>query len=439
MAPTMGSPLSLNMISATEVVHGIQAQAFTCEDIAQACLERIRRRESVVKAWSFIDANTVLNEARALDAKSKPGPLHGVPIGVKDIIETVDMPTQMGSPIYKGYQSRKDASCVAILRAAGALILGKTVTCEFAGVTAGPTTNPHDSTRTPGGSSSGSAAAVADYMVAVALATQTGGSIQRPSSYCGVVGYKPSYGLINTEGVKSAAQTLDTLGLMARSVEDIELTARALTNAARVKWLNPQTRVRIGVCRTYNWTDAEDATQRAIEEASHRLAKAGFAVLSRDLAPPFKDLLRTREIINDFERAHVLAHEWNTHPEQISVGLAKSIANGRSITQDRYCEALQSVERYRRMLGDVFADVDVLLTPAANGEAPPGLQYTGDHRFQSIWTQLRTPTITLPTYAGPNGMPVSIQLVGPEFTDTQLLAVAELIFKTLGRGPTVQV
>ncbi|MDF2120300.1 amidase [Roseiarcaceae bacterium H3SJ34-1] len=429
----------MNTLSATEIAAQTTSGALRCEDVARACLDRIHMREPTVKAWSFLDAGMVLKEAKALDQQPVRGPLHGVPVGVKDVIETCDMPTQMGSPIYRGYQSLSDASCVALLRAAGALIFGKTVTCEFAGVTAGETTNPHDPARTPGGSSSGSGAAVADFMVPLAFGTQTGGSVQRPSSYCGIVGYKPTFGLINPQGVKPAAESLDTVGLMARTVEDVELSARVLTNSDPVTWLTKGAAVRIGLCRTYAWDSAEDATRHAVEDAARRLSAAGFAVRDVDLPEACNDLPVTREIINDFERARGMAYEWLAHCDAISEGLAKSIRNGLAMPRERYIDALQRVEGCRRLLGKTFADVDVLLTPTVQGEAPRGLSYTGDHRFQSIWTQLRTPAITLPTHAGPNGMPVGIQLVAMPYADDKLLAVARLIFDTLGRGPVIEV
>ena len=427
----------LNTLSAVEIASRTTSGAVTCEEVARACLARIDAREPIVKAWSFLDRDAVLRQAKALDRGPDSGPLHGVPVGVKDVIETHDMPTEMGSPIYRGYWTMSDASCVAMLRAAGALILGKTVTCEFAGVTAGPTTNPHDPSRTPGGSSSGSGAAVADFMVPLALGTQTGGSVQRPSSFCGIVGYKPTFGLINPQGVKPAAESLDTVGLMARSVEDIEVSARVLTNAAPVNWLPQDTRLRVGVCRTYAWENAEPATREAIEDTESRLAAAGFPVQDVALPGRFKALQETREIINDFERARGMAWEWQTHPDDISDGLAKSIRNGLTMDMSRYVAALESVDDFRRAMKDVFAGVDVLLTPAVNGEAPAGLNYTGHHGFQSIWTQLRTPTVTLPTHAGPGGLPVGIQLVAPRYGDTGLLAAARLIFGILGRGPVV--
>jgi Asp-tRNA(Asn)/Glu-tRNA(Gln) amidotransferase A subunit family amidase len=430
---------TLCTLSATEIAEQTNAGALRCEDVARACLARIEAREPTVKAWSFIDADLILRQAKALDASANHGPLRGVPVGVKDVIETYDMPTEMGSPIYRGYRARSDASCVALLRAAGALIFGKTVTCEFAGVTAGATTNPHDLTRTPGGSSSGSGAAVADFMVPLAVGTQTGGSLQRPSSYCGIVGYKPTFGLINPQGVKPAAVSLDTVGLMARTVEDLELSTRVLTNNAPLSWLPQDTPIRVGLCRTYAWDTAENATQHAVENAAQMLASAGYKVANVDLPPQYNDLVATREVINDFERARGMAYEWQWYREQLSEGLAKSIRSGLVMRRERYTDALKRVDECRRLLPEIFINVDVLLTPTVQGEAPLGLNYTGDHRFQSIWTQLRIPAITLPTNAGPNGMPVGIQLVAACYADDRLLVMAQLIFRALGRGPVIEV
>ena len=431
--------VSLNAVPATEIVSKTASGAATCEQVARDCLARLEAREPVVKAFSFIDPEHVLREARALDARTRRGPLHGVPVGVKDIIETADMPTQMGSPIYRGHRTLSDASCVALLRAAGALIFGKTVTCEFAGPTAACTTNPHDSERTPGGSSSGSAAAVADYMIPLGLGTQTGGSVQRPASFCGVVGYKPSFGLINSQGVKPAAKSLDTVGLLMRTVEDAALFMRVLTNSESVQWLGGDVPIRIGLCRTYAWDSAEASTRNAVEDAARRLEKAGFGVRDVLLPSPCEELPKTREIINDFERARGMAWEWETRREEISVALAKSIRNGLAMPLARYVGALELVETCRQRSADAFREVDVLLTPTVNGEAPHGLANTGDHRFQSIWTQLGTPAVTLPTHAGPNGMPIGVQLIGPRYSDDRLLAIAQCVFAVLGRGPQIKV
>ena len=431
--------MSLNKLSAVEIVAKVTAGTITCEQVARDCIARMQMRESVLHAWSFADSDLILRQARALGAQTTRGPLYGVPVGVKDIIDTVDMPTEMGSPIYRGYRPSSDASCVALLRAAGALIFGKTVTCEFAGATPGITTNPHDPARTPGGSSSGSGAAVADFMVPLAFGTQTGGSVQRPSSFCGIVGYKPSYGLINTQGVRPAAVSLDTVGLMARSVEDIELSARVLTAGAPVAWLPDDARVRVGLCRSFAWDKADTATRDAIEDAARRLSAAGFAVSDVDLPASCNDLPSTRETINDYERARAMSFEWQSHRGQLSEGLARTIGKGLTISQVRYIDALNLVERCRRDVAPLFEHVDVLLTPTVNGEAPLGLSYTGDHGFQSIWTQLLLPAITLPTHAGPNGMPVGIQLIGAHYGDRALMAAAHLIFRALGRGPVIEV
>lgn len=429
--------LPLNKLSAIEISAAAARGEVTCSQVAQACIDRVNARESIVGAWAHFDPNEVLEQARKLDEAPVRGPLHGVPVGVKDVIDTFDMPTEMGSPIYRGYRPAADASCVALLRAAGALIFGKTVTCEFAGVTAGPTTNPHDASRTPGGSSSGSGAAVADYMVSLALGTQTGGSVQRPSSYCGIVGYKPTYGLINPAGVKPAAESLDTVGLMARTVEDIALAVRALTNAAEVAWLPAEAKVRVGLCRTYAWNTAEESTKNALIDSATRLRANGSSVQDVDLSASLEELSTTREIINDYERARAMAHEWQHQPNSISDGLARSIRRGLATTASSYIVALRHLERCRRMLLPLFEKFDVLMAPTVAGEAPVGLSFTGDHRFQSIWTQLRTPTVNLPTHAGPNGMPVGIQLVGAPYADNDLLAIARAIFQFLGHGPTI--
>lgn len=432
----MPSDNSLNALSATEIAACIAAKKISCEDVARACLARIAAREPMRKAWVFLDPDLVIRNAQALDAASNRGPLHGVPVGVKDIIDTFDMPTQMGSPIYCGYRSFGDAACIALLRRVGALIAGKTVTCEFAGAQPAETTNPHDALRTPGGSSSGSAAAVADLMVPVAFGTQTGGSVQRPASYCGVVGYKPSYGLINTEGVKPAAISLDTVGLFARTVEDIELATRVLTSSAPAVWLRPEERLRIGVCRTYVWGDAEQSTRDAVEDAAERLAALSFSV--RDVDIDFMEELQvTREIINDYERARTMSHEWQFHRDALSAMLSRTIRNGLLVSNERYIEAVRRVEQFRQQVRPVFEDIDVLLTPAVLGEAPLGFASTGDHRMQSIWTQIRLPTIGLPTHSGPNGMPVGIQLVGAPQGDFALTQAAQLVFAHLGRGPVV--
>jgi Asp-tRNA(Asn)/Glu-tRNA(Gln) amidotransferase A subunit family amidase len=425
----------LHQLSAAEVAAAISSGRVNCETIARACLERIEQREPVVRAWSFLDADLVLRQARRLDAQTTRGVLHGVPVGIKDVIDTHDMPTEMGSPIYQGYRPRADASVVALLRAAGALIVGKTVTCEFAFVAPGPTTNPRDPSHTPGGSSSGSAAAVADFMVPLAVGTQTGGSIVRPASYCGVIGYKPTFGLVNRAGVKQAAESLDTLGFIVRTVEDAAMACAAVTNAAPQEWLSANRPLTIGLCRTHLWESAQEEARQAIDDSAQRLARAGVAIREAKLPGFFSAALSsTREIINDYERAGSMGHEWAYHRDALSEPLKRSIRDGLLTPRAQFTHALAAVERCRAALPAVFDRVDALLTPSAAGEAPLGLEWTGDHRFQSLWTMLRTPTITLPTHIGPHGLPIGIQLIAPLYADNHLLAIARRIFDLLGSG-----
>jgi Asp-tRNA(Asn)/Glu-tRNA(Gln) amidotransferase A subunit family amidase len=426
------STLHLNELSATEVVRGIAAGTFTCEAVVRACLARIADQDGVIQAWVNFDPDAALAQARALDRASNRGPLHGLPIGVKDVIDTFDMPTEMGSPIYRGHRPPADASSVAQVRAAGAVILGKTVTCEFAGVTAGPTANPHEETHTPGGSSSGSAAAVADCMVPVAFGTQTGGSVLRPASYCGVIGYKPTYNAFNRFGVKPAAEGLDTIGLIARTLDDVALVRAVLLGAPPTTIAAVSASPRIGLTRTHMWANAQPETIEAVEDAARRLDDAGAEIVEIALPDDFAGLGHAREIINDYERAMGMAHEWQYHRAAISERLAKIIERGLGIPHADYVAAVQLAERCRAQLAGVFALVDVLLAPCVRGEAPEGLHHTGDPSFQALWTLMHTPTVTLPTAVGPNGLPVGIQLVAPRYEDERLLAVSQWIWDKLG-------
>lgn len=427
------SAKDLSTLTATEIVRATTTGDVTCEAVTRACLDRIAARESMVHAFASFDPELALAQARALDRAATRGPLHGVPIGVKDIIDTFDQPTEMGSPVYRGYRPAADAACVALVRAAGAVILGKTVTCEFAGMTSGNTTNPHDAARTPGGSSSGSGAAVADRMAPVAFGTQTGGSVLRPAAYCGVFGFKPTYNAFNRRGVFPAAESLDTLGLMARSIDDIELVSDVLELRPPAQPVTLTRAPRIGLCRTSLWHTARPETAAAVEDAAARLGKAGAVVKEIELPEEFSGLrTAARETINNYERAAAMAHEWNTQRDGISEKLRKRIEIGRATPHADYLAAIQLGEECRARLGEVFDDCDVLLTPAVSGEAPIGLAETGDPSFQAIWTVLHVPALTLPTHRGPNGMPVGIQLVAQPHEDRRMLACARWVWQQLG-------
>ena len=425
---------SLNELSATEIVRRIAAHETTAEAVVADCLARIAAREPTVHAFANLDPDMALARARELDSGPVRGPLHGVPIGVKDVIDTADLPTEMGSPIYRGHRAACDAACVAIARAAGAVILGKTVTAEFAGMTPGPTTNPHNQAHTPGGSSSGSGAAVADFMLPIAFGTQTGGSVLRPAAYCGVIGYKPTYNAFNRAGLKFAAESLDTIGLIARTLDDVELITAVLLGAPLEAVAALSSAPAIGLCRTPLWDTAQPETVLAVEDAAARLAAAGATL--RDVALPdaFAGLrVAARETINNYERSKGMAAEWASHGDLISPKLRRSIELGREMPYLDYVAALRLGEHCRGRLDQVFEGFDILLAPCVKGEAPLGLDATGDPSFQAIWTILHVPALTLPTHRGPNGLPVGIQLIARRHDDRRLFACARWVWERLDR------
>ena len=423
----------LNELSAAQIAGRIAAREITAEEVVGDCLARIAAREPVVNAFAHVDPELSLRAARALDRGPIRGALHGVPIGIKDVIDTADRPTQMGSPIYRGHRPACDGACVALLRAAGAVILGKTITAEFAGMTAGPTANPHNPAHTPGGSSSGSAAAVADFMLPAALGTQTGGSVLRPAAYCGVIGYKPTFGAFNRAGLKFAAESLDTIGLMARSIDDVALISSVLLGGQPGAPAGPGGAPTIGLCRTPLWETAEPATRHAVEDAAARLAGAGATLREVVLPDDFAGLkTAARETINNYERSKSMAAEWASHRDLISAKLARCIELGMEMPYRDYLAAIALGESCRARLATVFEGCDVLLAPCVKGEAPAGLESTGDPSFQAIWTILHVPTMSLPTHRGPSGLPVGIQLVGRRHDDQRLFACARWVWERLG-------
>ena len=413
-----------NRLSAAEAIARLASGVLSAEALTQACLDRAAERASV-KAWIWLDPERALAEARAADRAGRPGLLAGLPLGAKDIIDTADMPTGHGSPIYCGNRPFADAACIALLRMAGGTILGKTVTTEFANRFPGATVNPHNPAHTPGGSSSGSAAAVADFQVPAALGTQTGGSVIRPSAFCGVIGYKPSFGEFSRSGIKLQCHNLDTLGILCRSLDDLPPLRAALLTAPARKIDHAAAAPRIGFCRTPAWERAEAATQMLIERSASRLAAAGARVSEVSFAPAFANILEHHRRIFNFEAARNYAYEYEQHNELVSQVLRDTVLTpGRELPLAAYVEALETAELFRAHLDDVFSDVDILLTPSAAGEAPEGLGSTGDPSFNSIWTLAWTPCLTLPAGTGPKGLPLGIQLVGPRFRDETLFDAA---------------
>lgn len=419
----------LHQISATDAARMIASGEVSSEALVRSCLDRIAAREPVVRAWAHCDADDALAAARACDAEKPKGPLHGVPVAVKDVIDTCDMPTRMGSPIYEDYRPMADAACVAVLRAAGAVILGKTVTAEFAGVAPGATTNPHDPMRTPGGSSSGSAAAVADFMTPLALGTQTGGSVIRPASFCGVVGFKPSFGLVSRIGAKFCAESLDTIGVIARSVADARLMWRVLVSLPHEVAPALREAPRLALAKTHHWPKASPDSVAAVENMISRMRARGAIVDEIVVPPEFSELSHARTLINDYERARALAWEKATHPGKISAAMTRVIDNGWSISYEAYLRAQRTAEHWRAWLNTHAQGYDALIDAAVNGEAPIGLATTGDTSFQEIWTVMHVPTITLPLSVGASGMPIGVQLVGKRLHDERLLAVASWVMR----------
>ena len=417
-------------LGANSAAAKIQAGELSSEALVQACLDRVSERELEIRAWSWLAADTALAQARACDRAIGPkGPLHGVPIGVKDVIDTADMPTAYGSAIYKGYRPRADAACVSLARAAGAVILGKTETAEFASIHPAATRNPLAPAHTPGGSSSGSAAAVADFMVPLAVGTQTGGSTIRPAAFCGVVGYKPSFNRVNRAGLKFSAESFDTIGFFARSVEDVALLAHVMSGQERLASLElrDEKAPRIGLCRTSRWSQASQQMRGAIESAAQRLSAAGADVEVVALAPAFEHLHEAHALIMQYEAARATAWEYRVHGDLLSPAYHQRMRAGWAIPRERYEAALRQAESGRQDFAAVWGELDVMITPSAIDEAPPGLENTGDAVFNRIWTLLGVPCVHLPFGTGASGLPLGLQMVGRREDDVATLTCARWV------------
>ncbi len=422
----------LNRLSASEAARLLAAREISAEEMVRACLARIEEREATVGAWIHFDADAALAQARLLDAGPVRGPLHGLPVGVKDLIDTADMPTAYGSPIYAGNRPRADAACVALARAAGALVLGKTVTTEFAWFHPGKTANPHNPSHTPGGSSSGSAAAVADFMLPLAFGTQTAGSVIRPASYCGIVGYKPTHGTLPRAGIKPLSDSLDTVGVLTRTVADAALFVSALCGRDLAPRLLAQP-PRIGLCRTHEWSAARPESVAALENSATALAHAGAKLNEVALPPEFAKITQAQIDIMNYEIRAALACERLQHHARLSDKLKELLETAAQCDAARYDAARALVASCSLQLDRVFADVDVLLAPSAPGEAPAGLAATGDPVFCRIWTALQLPAINLPSNLnlGPQGLPVGVQVIGRRGDDARMLAVADWVHARL--------
>ena len=414
-----------NTLTATEAAARIANGDLSSEMLVSACLARIEAREPAVAAWSHVDPCLALEQARACDRMSPVGPLHGVPVGIKDIIDTCDQPTTHGSRAYAAVTPAEDAACVAALREAGAVILGKTVTTEFANRDPGPTSHPLNRLHTPGGSSSGSAAAVADRMVPLALASQTAGSTIRPAAYCGIYALKPTFGLLSLAGMGALCERFDTLGLYGRGVADLALLRDALlgVDAAGIPPL-ADSPPRVRLCRTPLWDEAQPESQSAVERAAEALAAAGATVEELTLPPEFDSLRETMWEVIRFELARALLPVWRRSSASLRSTTQRMFRAGRGISLAQHVDNIKHVEACGRRMDGVLGGDEIVLTPSAVGEAPVGVENTGPPTFNFLWHVIGMPAVHLPGGHGPTGLPIGVQLVAHRHADDPLLAAA---------------
>lgn len=407
-------------LTATQAASRIRSGTLRPEALLESCLDRIARREPVVRAFAHHDA------AGTRAAAPAAGALHGLPIGVKDVLDTAGMPSAYGSPIWQGWRPRADAACVAWARAAGAVVMGKTVTTEFATRRPGLTSNPHNALHTPGGSSSGSAAGVAAGFFPLAFGTQTAGSIIRPAAYCGVVGYKPSFGMIPRLGMKLMSESLDTIGVMARSVADCALFAGVVSGRdLGDPEVLPARAPRIGLCHGPAGAEATDAGLATLERAAALLSAAGATVVARSLPAAYQALATVQPLVMNAESAASMGWELAAHRDQISEGLCERLDWGQAQGAAALDAARAVMAQLQQGFVAVMQDIDVLLTLPAQGEAPEGLDWTGDPVFNAPWTALHVPCVTIPCGHGPRGLPLGLQFVGGFGADRATLGWAQ--------------
>lgn len=435
-------------MTAAEAAEAIRAKRISSEELVTACLDRIAETEERIGAWAFLDPGLALEQARAADRALREGgpvgPLHGVPVGVKDVFDTKGMPTEYGTVLHAGRRPAEDASAVAQLIEAGAVILGKTVTTELAVYSPGKTRNPIDPERTPGGSSSGSAAAVASFMVPLAIGTQTNGSVIRPASFCGVVGYKPSFGLVSRHGALKQSPPLDQVGVFARTVGDAALLAEALMSFdPRDPGMRPGPRPALAggraagdaapqplaFVRTAVWDRADADTREAFAGLVERLGKG---IVEVELPETFRDAVEIHRTIMEADLAESYREEYARGREVLSPVLREMIERGQAVRPEEYARALARVPALNRELGELFGRHEAVVTPAVPGEAPAGLGSTGSPIFCTLWTLCGLPAVTIPVLRGAHGMPIGAQLVGAAGEDARLLRTARRLLDALG-------
>ena len=425
-------PSPLWMLTASEASARMAAGKLTSEAYVAACLERIAEREPLIRAFAHLDARGALAEARARDREPRRGLLHGIPVAIKDVIDVQGMPTRHGSPLFRNYRPAQDADCVALLRAAGAVIIGKTETLEFAaGGRKPPTRNPNNPAHTPGGSSSGSAAAVADGMVPLALGTQTGGSTIRPASFCGIYAMKPSFGSVSLEGIKHFSPQLDSLGFFARSSSDLALLARACGVMNKPAKAPAVRGLRIGLCETPMWKQATPDAQAVLRAAGDALRAAGARVSRITLPRTFADINAQHDVLMMGEGGVGFKAINATHPGELIDDLRALAENRAGYTGAQFRAAEDYMAARRVEFDKLFGRIDVLLMLAVPGEAPAGLESQGLALFNRMGSALHVPCIALPFACGATGLPIGVQIKRPRYDDAQLLGMAASLARVL--------
>jgi Asp-tRNA(Asn)/Glu-tRNA(Gln) amidotransferase A subunit family amidase len=437
------------LLSAKQLIDKVKKSELSSVEVANSFIERIEEFEKKVHAWAFFDKTSFLEKAKEADdwrLSGKPlGPLHGLPIAIKDIFKTDDMPTGYGTPIKEGQRSKNESEVVKLLKNAGAIIMGKTVTTELAYFDAGKTTNPNDYSRTPGGSSSGSAAAVASFMAPVAIGSQTNGSMIRPASYCGVIGYKPSYGLISRSGVLRLSFLLDQIGIFGRTIEDMGLISKIIMSkdpkdksTRTYPTENMESSVlqdhpfdpKFVFVQTPKWKNLDDDSKKAFDKLRKKLEKN---VVDFQDPSSFEKIFEYQQVIMETDMAHNLSYFYEAHKNKIGKKLREAIERGQSYKSKDYAEAVDNIETIYDNMSELFNHFHAIITPATTGEAPKGLAHTGSPEFCTIWTYLGMPSISLPILEGSNKMPIGVQVVGEKFDDVRFLRSANWLFKKLNK------
>ena len=437
--------IDITSLSATELVGKLRTGDISSVDLCKTYIKRIDKYEKDVKAWAFFDKKVLLEKAEEADNYRKSGKpiglLHGLPVAVKDIVGTLDMPTECGTVFRKKMSSSQDAEVVNLLKTAGAIIMGKTETAELAYIHPAKTRNPHDYTRTPGGSSSGSAAAIAAHMTHLSIGSQTGGSIIRPASYCGVVGYKPSYGLISRSGVLKTSEKLDTIGVFGKTVEDVALLAKTLIkkdlydpatihfaadDMLEVCKKGPIFEPKFIFYKTDKWKNIDKESQKAFEFLIKNFKK-NIEVF--DTPSYFKDIPGYHQIIHETDLANNFQVYYKKDKNKLSKEMRDAIGRGMKYSAKEYTDAIDFMKQSYESYKEVFEDYHGVITPSSSGVADKGLTSTGSADFQKIWTYLGLPTISLPLLTGENNLPLGVQLVGNKLDDLRFLGTANWLEK----------